>query len=178
MINISAEITAAINTSRAHTFAGNGIFSGANSFSGTLDVTGVSQLAVAIIGGASLDLATGTPPVLTEAQVCANSVINVQDWAGRASTTDTLTTPSVSAFYAGCLESQGKRWQILVVNKASAAASTTVIVAGTNIVLTSSTSSGVTIPGGASAEITFIRVGANATSSGVYANVVIQAAGD
>lgn len=174
------------------TFSGAGVFSdtldvdgvttlgdtvgitGAATLDSTLTVSGESQLDSLIQGGTVLTLATITPPILSATNVCDNSIIIQQDWDGRASSTDTLTLPTVTALYALCLDTQGDMKTILFRNTASTEASTTVITAGTNIVISTSTGSTVTVPGGGSAKIEFWRVGATATSSGIQANVTLQ----
>ena len=160
---------------------------GAGTFSDTLDVIGETQLANVTAAGGELSMATSSTRfststgtyTLTAADLCNSSIISVEDWDGSASSTVTLQLPTVTTLFADCLESLGKhRWSILVRNEASAAASTTLVVAGTNIVLTSSTNSGVTIAGGQSAELTMWRLNATATSSGVQVNVMYQSDAD
>ena len=152
-----------------------GAFTGTSgAFSTTLAVTGETQLSSLVQGGSVLSPTSTAPVVLTAAQACNNSIVNVTDWTGRASSTDTLTLPSVTTLYADCLNTQGDFLEFLFRNNASTAGSSTLIVAGTNIVLTESDNGAdadVVIAGGNSAIIKLWRVLGTATSSGVYANV-------
>jgi len=174
--NVDATITSDTGTFSS-TLGVTGALTGTSaSFSTTLGVVGETQLSTLIQGGSVLSLATSTAGArtLTAAEVCNNSVIRQQDWAGTASGTVTLTLPTATLLYADCLNTQGDSKQILFTNAASAAASTTQIVAGTNIVLTESDNGAdadVLIGGTGGALITITRVGATATSSGIYAHV-------
>lgn len=80
--------------------------------------------------GTVLTLATSSPITLTAAQLCDSAKIIGQDWAGRASSTDTLTLPVAENVFADCLTTNGTSFSLIIYNDASAAASTTQVIAG------------------------------------------------
>ena len=151
-----------------------------------MNVTGETQLGTLVFGSGELSMATsstrfssstGTYP-LTATDLCDNNIITVEDWDGNTSSTMRLQLPTATTLFADCLGVLAKTKTFLFRNEGSNHGSSTLIVAGTNIVLTSSTPSVVTIPGGASARIQMWRLNTTATSSGVQVNVAGQSDAD
>ncbi len=138
---------------------GDGVITGSSqTLSGTLTVSGETNLDTLIQGGDVTAVATDTDYTLTAAQVCDSSVITVElsSAAGK-----NITLPATTTLEADCLTANGDTKTILFRNITATAATTTTIVAGSGIDLLEPDGQNVIIGGGNDALITFVRYTAN-----------------
>lgn len=127
----------------------------------TLDVAGETQLNTLVQGGSVFASSSYQSDVLTAAQICNNSVIDITV-KNTVGTTEayTVTLPATSTLAADCFGEVGKSKTIIFSNLTATAATTTTIVKGDGIELLSDDANGDIIAGLDSAKMTIVRVSA------------------
>ena len=103
---------------------------GTAAITGTLTVSGETNLDTLVHGGDLYEYTTSGSITLTAAQVCDNSIIRITPTAGAIN----VTLPSTTTLAADCLPTVGDMKIFLYSNEATAATNTT-IVAGTGMTL-------------------------------------------